>query len=53
MKKNEALNILLAHACCVSLNMCSKCPWDDTDDCKNTNFKDVIEEAVDVMMEDA
>ena len=53
MTKNEALNTLIAHVCCVSdFGMCNKCPWDHTDDCRNTNFSDVIEEAINIMLEE-
>lgn len=53
MTKNEALNTLIAHGCCVSdFSMCNKCPWNHTDDCKNTNFSDIIEEAVNIMLEE-
>lgn len=53
MDKKTALEIIVAYACCVSnFNMCGKCPWRHTDDCRDTNFSDVIEEAVDVILEE-
>ena len=55
MTKNEALNTLIAHGCCVSVSdfsMCNKCPWNHTDNCRDTNFSDVIEEAVNIMLEE-
>ena len=53
MTRDEALNTLIAHGCCNSgFSMCAKCPWKFTDDCKNTSFSDVIEEAVNIMLEE-
>ena len=53
MDKKTALKIIVAHACCVSdFSMCGKCPWNHTDDCRYTNFSDVIEEAVDTILEE-
>ena len=53
MTKNEALNTLIAHGCCVSdFGMCNKCPGNHTDNCRDTNFSDVIEEAVNIMLEE-
>lgn len=52
MDKKTALKVLIAHGCCVSdFSMCGKCPWNHTDDCRDTNFSDVIEEAVDTILE--
>lgn len=37
MDEKTALEIIVAHACCKSnLNMCGKCPWGHTDDCRDT-----------------
>ena len=53
MTKNEALNTLIAHGCCVSdFGMCNKCPWNHTDNCRDTKCSDVIEEAVNIMLEE-
>ena len=53
MNKDEALNILIASACCHHPNnMCKKCPWNGTNDCVFTRFSDVVEEAIDVILED-
>ena len=53
MDKKTALEIIVAYACCVSdFSMCGKCPWNHTDDCRDTNFSDVIEEAVDTILEE-
>ena len=52
MSREEALDILLANACCTLGDICSKCPWNMTDNCRDTNFTDVIEEAVNVILED-
>lgn len=54
MDKKKALDILIANACCTYSNseMCEKCPWNHTEDCKNTNFSDVIYEAINTMLED-
>ena len=53
MDRKTALDAIIAHACCVSdSSMCGKCPWRHTDDCRYTNFSDVIEEAVDVILEE-
>lgn len=49
MKKNEALNILLAHACCASSNICEKCPFDGVKNCAEVRLTEVLEKAVDVM----
>ena len=48
MTKKEARNILLAHACCMTndVKICRECPWRNTEDCKNTSFADVLEEAI-------
>lgn len=52
MNKEEALNVLIANACCEYINLCEKCPLKDTKDCEDTSFLDVLEEAIDVMLED-
>ena len=52
MSREEALDILLANACCTLDDICDKCPWNMTDNCRDTNFTDVIEEAVNVILED-
>lgn len=52
MSREEALDILLANACCTLGDICDKCPWNMTDNCRDTNFTDVIEEAVNVILED-
>ena len=53
MDKKTALQVLIAHGCCVSdFSMCNKCPWNHTDDCRDTNFSDVIEEAIEVILEE-
>ena len=58
MDKKTALDAIIAHACCVyacyvsDFSMCGKCPWNHTDDCRDTNFSDVIEEAVDAILEE-
>ena len=44
---------LFVYACCVSdFSMCGKCPWNHADDCRDTNFSDVIEEAIDTILEE-
>lgn len=53
MDKKTALEIIVAHACCVSdFSMCGKYPWKHTDDCRDTNFSDVIAEAIDTILEE-
>lgn len=53
MTKEEALNILIANACChYPRGMCEKCPWDGTYNCEHTRFSDVIEEAINMTLED-
>lgn len=54
MDKKTALKILVAHGCCEfsDYRLCKKCPWNHTDDCRDTNFSDVLEEAVDVILEE-
>ena len=52
MSREEALDILLANACCTLGDICDKCPWNMTDNCRDTNFTDVIEEAANVILED-
>ena len=54
MGKKEALDILIANACGTysDFTMCNKCPWNHTDDCRDTNFSDVIEEAINMILED-
>lgn len=49
MTKKEALNILLAVSCC-NLNMCEKCPWNNTYNCVSTSFSDVVETAINVFL---
>ena len=52
MDKKTALQVLIAHGCCVSdFSMCNKCPWNHTDDCRDTNLSAVIEEAIDTILE--
>ena len=50
MSKEEALNILLANACCTLGNICDKCPWNMTDDCKDTNITYVLEKAINIIL---
>ena len=50
MSKEEALNILLANACCTLGDICDKCPWNMTDNCRDTNFTDVLEKAIDTIL---
>ena len=45
MNKKRAKEILIANACC-TLDKCNICPWRNTDDCINTSFLNVIEEAI-------
>lgn len=45
MNKKRAKEILIANACC-TLDKCNICPWRNTDDCINTSFFNVIEEAI-------
>ena len=45
MNKKRAKEILIANACC-TLDKCNICPWRNTDDCTNTSFLNVIEEAI-------
>lgn len=45
MNKKRAKEILIANACC-TLDKCNICPWRNTDDCTNTSFLDVLEEAI-------
>lgn len=52
MGKEEALKVLIANACCACASMCGKCPWNGTEDCANTFFPDVLEQAIGVMLED-
>ena len=53
MDEKTALNAIIAYACCVSdFSMCGEHPWNRTDDCRDTNFSDVIEEAVDAILEE-
>lgn len=53
MDKKTALNAIIAHVCCVSdFSMCGKCPWNHTDDCRDTNFSDVIEGSVNAILEE-
>ena len=53
MDKKTALNAIIAHACCVlDFSMCGKCSCNHTDDCSDTNFSDVTEEAVDAILEE-
>ena len=45
MNNKRAKQILIANACC-TLDKCNICPWKNTDDCTNTSFLDVLEEAI-------
>ena len=45
MNKKRAKEVLIANACC-TLDKCNICPWKNTDDCTNTSFLNVIEEAI-------
>ena len=49
MSRKEALDILLANVCCTLGDICDKCPWNMTDNCRDTNCRDVILEAVNVI----
>ena len=46
MDKQRARDILKAHACCsfanIENNLCQLCPWNNTDDCKNTGINEKI-----------
>ena len=47
MDEQRALNVLIANACCSDSKLaCNICPWNNTEDCKSTNFNDVLYEAV-------
>lgn len=47
MDRQRAINTLVAHACCCDEKLhCYMCPWNDTYDCENTKFSDVLYEAV-------
>lgn len=50
MNREEALDVLIAHACCSYLSLCDKCPWNGTDNCENTSFSEVLEEAISVIL---
>ena len=52
VNREEALNIIIAYACCTFPSNCDKCPWNGTNDCKSTNFSEVLDEAINVIMED-
>ena len=52
MNKKEALDLLIAFACCTSSfrDMCGKYPWNGKYECVNTKFDvDMINEAIDVI----
>lgn len=52
MDRKEALDFLMAFACCTSSfrDMCGKCPWNGKYECVNSKFEaDLINEAVDVI----
>ena len=52
MDKKKALDILIAHACCASSHIkCDKCPFDQTYTCEEMVFDDVLEEAVNIILE--
>ena len=48
MDKKRAKQILVAHACCMlnDKKLCRECPWRNTEDCSNTSFLEVLEEAI-------
>lgn len=49
MDEKTAIVILLTFACCNSNDKCDKCPWNNTIDCKETAFDDVLDDAIDVV----
>lgn len=50
MDEKRALDILVANACCVSTKVgCDKCPFNETQDCENVVFDDVLEQAVETI----
>lgn len=50
MDKQRAMNVLLANACCTDNKLtCDMCPWNDAEDCKSTNFNDVLYEAFQII----
>lgn len=52
MDRKEALNILIAYVCCMSSHIsCEKCPFDNTRSCANVIFDDVLEDAINIMLE--
>ena len=50
MDQKRAMDILLAYACCNSNNKCDDCPWNKTEDCENTSFLSVLDDAVNVIL---
>ena len=50
MSRKEALDILLANACCTLGDICDKCPWNMTDNCRDINFTDVLEKAINIIL---
>lgn len=54
MTVSEAKELLLANACC-DLDLCSKCPYFNTEKCEKIPFvlnSDRIYKAIDIIMED-
>ena len=50
MSRKEALDILLANACCTLGDICDKWPWNMTDNCRDINFIDVLEKAINIIL---
>ena len=49
MDQKTAMDVLLVYACCNSNNKCDDSPWNKTEDCKETAFDDVLDDAIDVV----
>jgi hypothetical protein len=45
MTEKRAESVLIAYACCNTC-MCDYCPWKNTEDCANTSFSGIIDEAI-------